>query len=62
MGKHCPIKCTSFSSERDDTVLQWAFQANMATVGTCGLKGYTLMVNMIGFRMLPFISGVYMML
>jgi hypothetical protein len=27
---HCPIKCTPFSSEGDNTVLQWAFKLNSA--------------------------------
>jgi hypothetical protein len=32
--QHCPNKCTSFSSERENIVLQWAFKMNsvLATV------------------------------
>jgi hypothetical protein len=46
MGQHCPIKCTAFSSERENIVLQWAFKLNsgMAAAETCHLKGHMKLI------------------
>jgi hypothetical protein len=47
LGKCCPIKCASFSSERENTVLQWAFTLKNvpAAAGTWDLKVLVLKVN-----------------
>jgi hypothetical protein len=49
MGQHCPIKCTSFSSERENTALKWAFMLNHtpAAAETRNLIGRILKVNQL---------------
>lgn len=49
MGEQCPIKCTSFSLEWENTVPQWTFKFNSTqdAAETWHLKGHTLKVNII---------------
>lgn len=48
-GTMLPIKCTSFLSEREDTVLQWTFKLNSAAVSTGNwhLKNFSLKVKVV---------------
>ena len=46
-GEHCPMKCTSFLSDRENIFLQWALKLNsaLATEETWDLKGCMLKVS-----------------
>jgi hypothetical protein len=48
MEQHCPVKCTSSSSVRENVVLQWAFKLNsaLAAAETWHLKDHTLKIRM----------------
>jgi hypothetical protein len=49
MGQHYDIKFTSISSERENTVSEWAFKFNDATVAAKNwhFKGYMIKVNRV---------------
>jgi hypothetical protein len=59
-GQICPIKCTSFVPEWENTVLQWAFKLNsaLAAAETWYLKGCMLKVNIFNNAVLKYLCYI----